>query len=260
MSNEPAPEPRPRPDDDDDKPDDRSLPIDLHFPDQRSLTVDIDAVMRKGLRMRRSRKALVGVVAAAAAGVLGVSAAYLAPTPLSGVPVVNAASPTGSQQPSALRGYPPAEGHVTVLGSRANPMTGSTLSAVAWLSGEGICFGATDLTSTNTAGSSINCTHRPSALSPTEPTVLPPQVVVGVTDDTGSQLVIGFVSGDITKVSLKIRGHLYAAAVAALSGSPSTGAYMVWASPANGVVTGAQDFTQITGYTSHGVLVAHADP
>jgi hypothetical protein len=234
--------------------------MDVHFADQRSLTVDIDAIIRNGLRMRRNRKALVGVVAAAAVGVLGVSAAYLAPTSSSTVPVVNAASPTGSQQPTVLHDYPPAVGHVTVLGSRANPMAGSTLSAVAWLSGEGICFGATDLTRTDTTGSSISCTRRPSALSATEPTVVAPQVVADVTDDMGSQLVIGFVSGDITKVSLDILGHPYDAAVAALPGSPSTGAYLVWVSPANGVVTGGQDFTQITGYTSRGVPVAHADP
>jgi hypothetical protein len=256
MSDEPKPQPQP----DDDQPDDRSLPIDVHFPDQRSLTVDIDVIMRNGLRMRRNRKAFVGVVAAVAAGVLGVSAATLAPMSSSSAHVVNAASPTGTQQSNVLREIIPGVDHVTILGSRANPMAGSTLSAVAWLSGGGPCFGATDLTKTSTSDSSYTCIRRPSALSSTKPTVLAPQVVAGVTDDTGSQLMIGFVSGDVTKVSLKIRGHLYDAAVAALFGSPSTGAYMVWASAADGVVTGGQDFTQITGYNSHGVLVAGAQP
>jgi hypothetical protein len=139
-------------------------------------------------------------------------------------------------------------------------MAGSTLSAVAWLAGKGYCFGATDLTSSKTSENSINCVHRPSALSSAKPAVVAPEVVLGVTDATGSQLVIGFVSGDVTKVSLKIRGHLYDADVAELFGSPSTGAYMVWVSPAYGVVTGAQDFTQITGYDARGAVVAGEHP
>jgi hypothetical protein len=239
---------------------DQSLPVNLHFPDQRALAVDIDAIMRKGLRMRRNRKALVGVVAAVAAGVLGVSAAYLAPRSSSSARVVSAASPTGSQQSSAPWGNPPVAAHATVLYSKVNPETGSTLSAVAWLAGGGVCFGTTDLTKTHASESAITCGRRPSTLSATKPSVLAPQVIAGVTNDTGSQLVVGFVSGDVTKVSLKIRGHLYDAAVTALFGSPSTGAYMAWASPANGAVVSAQDFTQVTGYNSHGVLVARAHP
>jgi hypothetical protein len=81
-------------------------------------------------------------------------------------------------------------------------------------------------------------------------------VVAGVTDATGSQLVIGFASGGVTKVSLRIRGHLHDATVAALYGSPPAGAYMVWTSPADGGVTGGQDFTQVTGYDAAGAVVA----
>lgn len=254
MSNEPQPR------QDEDQPDDWPLPIDVDFPDERSLTVDIDAVMRKGLRMRRNRKALTGAVAAVAVGVLGLSAAHLAPTSSSGAPAVNVVTPTKSQQSNALLDRFLGADDVTVLGSKPNPMAGSTLFAVAWLSGGGICVGATDLRSAETTSSSIACDRRPSALSSAKPTVLAPRVVLGVTDDTGSQLVIGFVSGDVTKVSLKIRGHLYDAAVTALFGSPSTGAYLVWVSPANGVVTGGRDFTQITGYDARGAVVAGDHP
>ena len=242
--------------------DSRPLPVNLHFPDQRSLTVDIDAVMRRGLRMRRNRKVLAGTIAAVAVGVLGASAAYLvpatAPAPTtassSKAPVVSAASPTGFQGSSVVRDHPAAGGHITVLDSRVNPMMGGfTVSVVAWLSDGQLCSGAADLTSSS--DSSITCASRPSELSATAPTALAPYLVAGVTTATGQQLVIGFTSGDIAKVSLKIRGHLYDAAVVALPGSPPTGAYMVWTGGADFVRTG-QDFTQITGYDSQGAVVA----
>ena len=239
--------------------DSRPLPLNLHFPDQRSLTVDIDAVMRRGLRMRRNRKVLAGTVAAVAVGVLGASAAYLVPAPTpapassSKAPVVSAASPTGFQGSSVVRDHPAAGGHITVLGSRVNPMMGGfTVSVVAWLSDGQLCSGAADLTSSS--DSSITCASRPSELSATAPTALAPYLVAGVTTATGQQLAIGFTTGDIAKVSLKIRGHLYDAAVVALPGSPATGAYMVWTGGADFVRT-EQDFTQITGYNSQGAVV-----
>jgi hypothetical protein len=80
-------------------------------------------------------------------------------------------------------------------------------------------------------------------------------VVAHVTDLEGSQVVIGFTAGDVTRVSLKIHGQEYGAKVVPLSGAPSTGAYLVWASPRNGVVTD-HDFTQLTGYDSRGQIVA----
>ena len=233
--------------------DDQVLPVNLRFRDQRALTVDIDAVMSSGRRMRRNRKALAGTVAAVALGVLGVSAAYLAPTSSSSVPVVSAAPSTGSQQSSAALNYLAGGGHVTVLGSRANAMAGFTLSGVAWRAGPSICSGTADLSGGATS-SSITCANRPSALSATKPTALAPHLVAGVTDDLGAQVAIGFVSGDIAKVSLKIRGHLYDATVVALPGSPATGAYMVWIDPEDFVTT-AQDFTQVIGYSERGAVV-----
>ena len=240
------------------EPDDLSLPVNIHFPDQRVFAVDIDSIMGRGLRMRRNRKALTGAVAAVAIGVLGVSAAYLVPTSSSGAPVAvsGTQSPNAFQQSSAVRDHPPAGGRATVIGSRANPMAGFTLSAVAWLSGGQICYGAADLSSTT--NSSITCANRPSTLSPGQAAVLAPHVVAGVTDDMGSPLLIGFASGDVAKVSLKIRGHLYDATVVPLTGSPSIGAYMLWPSPANGVITTQQDFAQITGYNTQGTVVAGA--
>jgi hypothetical protein len=246
MSIEPEPQP------------DHSLPVNLHFPDQRALTVDIDAIMQTGLRIRRTRKALMGVVAAVTVGVLGVSAAYLAPGTSSSAPVVSStasASPTDSQQGGSL-----VAAHTTYLYSKVNPQTGATLSAVAWLAGGGVCYGTLNVAKTGASGSAITCGRRPAALSATKSSVLTPQVLAGITNDTGSQLVVGFVSGDVAKVSLKIRGHLYDATVTALYGSPSTGAYLIWASSENGVVTNGKDFTQVTGYNSHGVAVAHAQP
>jgi len=233
--------------------DDQPLPVNLRFRDERALTVDIDAVMSSGRRMRRNRKALAGAVAAVTIGVLGVSAAYLAPTSSSSAPVVSAAPSTGSQQSSARLNYLAGGGHVTVLGARANAMAGSTLSAVAWRAGPSICYGTADQTA-GTSGSSINCAQRPSALSATTPTVLAPQLVAHVTDDMGGQVAIGFVSGNVAKVSLKIRGHLYDATVVALPGSPSTGAYVVWIDLKD-LVTTARDFTQIIGYSSRGTVV-----
>jgi hypothetical protein len=192
--------------------------------------------------------------------VLGISAAYLAPGPSSSAPVVSAAAPTGSQQSSGFQNTPSVAAHTTFLYSRVDPQTGATLSAVAWLAGGGVCYGTTDVTKPGASSSAITCGRRPSTLSATKPSVLAPQVIAGITSETGSQLVVGFVSGDVTKVSLKIRGHLYNAAVTELFGSPATGAYLVWASPANGIVTSGQDFTQVTGYNSHGVVVARAQP
>lgn len=237
--------------------DDQPLPVNLRFQDERALTVDIDAIMSSGRRMRRNRKALAGAVAAVAMGVLGVSAAYLAPTSSSSAPVVSAAPSTGAQQSSTRLDFLLAGGgHVTVLGSRANATAGSTLSAVAWRAGPSICYGTADQSASTSdpSSSSINCAQRPSALSATTPTVLAPQLVAHVTDDMGAQVAIGFVSGDVAKVSLKIRGHLYDATVVALPGKPSTGAYVVWIDPKD-LVTAAQDFTQLIGYDSRGAVV-----
>ena len=236
---------------------DQPLPVNLHFPDQRALTVDIDSIMRRGLRMRRTRKALTGAVAAVAIGGLGVSAGYLVPTTSSSAHAVSTVSPTGFQQSSVVRDHPPAGGRVTVLDSRANPqVAGLTASVVAWLSGGRICSGVANLTST--ANDAVTCVSRPSALSTATPTVLAPHVVADTTDYSGSQLAIGFVSDDatITNVFLKIRGHIYDSAVVPLPGSASIGAYRVWIAEEDFVTT-EQDFTQITGYTSYGVVVAH---
>jgi hypothetical protein len=233
--------------------DDEPLPVNLHFRDERALTVDIDAVMSSGRRMRRNRKAFAGVVAAVAVGVLGVSAAYLAPTSSSRAPVVSAAPSTGAGQSSTALDFLAGGGHVTVLSSRVNAQAGFTLSVVAWRAGPSICSGTADLAG-GTSNSSITCGSRPSALSATRPTVLAPHLVTGVTDDLGAQVAIGFVSGDVAKVSLKIRGHLYDATVVALPGSPSTGAYAVWIDPKDFVTT-SRDFTQIIGYGSGGAVV-----
>lgn len=235
--------------------DDQPLPVNLHFRDERALTVDIDAIISSGRRMRRNRKALAGSVAAVAIGVLGVSAAYLAPTSSSSAQVVSAAPSTGvSQSPNTLDEILAGGGHVTVLGSRPNAMTGSTLTAVAWRAGLGFCSGTANVTGSATS-SSITCGKQLSALSPSTPTVLAPNLVTGVTDDLGGQVAIGFVSGDVAKVSLEIRGHQYDATVVTLPGSPSTGAYVLWIAPADHV-TSARDFTRIVGYSGQGAAVA----
>ncbi|MEY9864277.1 hypothetical protein ABH935_009933 [Catenulispora sp. GAS73] len=233
--------------------DGRPLPVNLHFRDERVLTVDIDAIMSSGRRMRHNRKALAGAGVVAAIGVLGVSAAYLAPTSASSAAVVGAAPSPGRQQPSTALNYLAGGGHVTVLGSRVNAQAGFTLSAVAWRAGPSICSGIANLVATTTS-SSITCANRPSTLSATRPTVLAPHLVTGVTDDMGAQVAIGFVSGDVAEVSLKVRGQLCDATVVALPGSPSTGAYVVWIGPGDSVAT-AQDFTQIIGYDSRGAIV-----
>jgi hypothetical protein len=218
--------------------DDQPLPVNLHFPDQRALTVDIDSVMSRGLRMRRNRKVLAGVVAAVAIGALGVSAACLAPASSTSAPAVS-------------------KNRVTVLASEPNPMApGYNVSVVAWISGRRICSG---LDFNNPAHDTVTCVNRPSALSAAAPTVLAPRVVADFTDEFGRQVAIGFVSGDVTKVSLKIRGQLYDAAVVPLPGSTATGAYMVWIGGGD-FVTSGQDFTQITGYDSQGAVITGDHP
>lgn len=82
-----------------------------------------DAVLRALGRLTKRERAAVGV--------LGVSAACLAPTSSSSVPVVNAASPTGSQQPSALRGYRCLRSATRRLGSRRSD-TGRRLFQADW--------------------------------------------------------------------------------------------------------------------------------
>lgn len=233
--------------------DDQPLPVNLHFRDERALTVDIDAVMTSGRRMRRNRKTLTGAVAAVAVGVLGVSAAYLAPGSSSSAPVVSA-SPSTSPSPDRLDLILAGGGHVTVLSSRPDSQTGFTLSAVAWRDGPSICYGTASLSSSKTNSTTI-CGSRPSALSATKPTALVPHLITGGTDAMGAQVAIGFVSGDVAKVSLKLNGHQYDAPVVTLPGSPSTGAYMLWIEPRE-LATSAHDFTQITGYDSRGVAVA----
>lgn len=234
--------------------DDQPIPVNLHFRDERALTVDIDAIMSSGRRMRRNRRVVAGAAAAAVIGVSGVSAAHLVPTFSSSAPVVSAAPSTSPRQSSdKLDSLLAGGGHVTVLGSWPNAMAGFTLSVVAWRAGPSICYGTADLAGSKTS-STITCANRPSALSATTPTVLAPHLITGVTDDAGAQVAIGFVSGDVAKVSLKIRGHLYDATVVALPGSPSTGAYTVWISPRDHVAS-ARDFTQITGYGSQGTVV-----
>lgn len=239
--------------------DDQVLPVNLHFRDERVLTVDIDAVMNSGRRMRRDRMVLAGVGAAAVIGVSAVSVAYLVPTASPSASTVGSApssSPAASSSPQPsdkLDSLLAGGGHVTVLGSRPNPMAGFTLSAVAWRAGRQICYGTANLAGSVTS-STITCANRPSALSATTPTALAPNLIAGVTDDTGARVAIGFVSGDVATVSWKIRGHLYDATVVALPGSPSTGAYMAWIDSED-AGSSAPEFTQITGYDSRGNVV-----
>ncbi len=194
---------------------------------------------------------------------LGVSGAYLAPgaspakAPVTGAASVSApASPASSSRfetTSVYRDHPPTGGRITVIGTMPYPEFGFTMSLLAWPSGGQLCSGTADLASTT--DNSITCADPPSELSSGGPAVAAPHVVAHVTDLEGSQVVIGFTSGDVTRVSLKIQGQEYSATVVPLSGAPSTGAYLVWASPRNGVVTD-HDFTQIIGYDSRGEIVA----
>jgi hypothetical protein len=234
---------------------DEPLPVNLHFRDERVLTVDIEAVMSSGRRMRRNRTMLAGAVAAAAVCVLGASAAYLAPTSARSTQVVSA-TPSTTASRSSLDTLAGMGGHVTIINSRPSAMTGSTLDVVAWRAGPQICYGTADVHGSSVAGA-ITCEDRPSALSATVPTVLAPALKSGTTDDVGSQVAIGFVSGDVAKVSLKVNGHLYQATVVAVPGSPATGAYAVWTSSAD-FVKSSRDFTQITGYDSRGDAVTGA--
>jgi hypothetical protein len=229
--------------------------MNLHFRDERVLTIDIDAAITTGQRMRRNRNARAWAVAAALIGALGASAAYLAPTSSPSASVVSASPSTGSQPSTSRLDFLLAGGgHVTVLGSRKSAETGSTLSAVAWRAGPSICSGTADLSADGAGGSTIECGSRPSGLSATKPTALAPYVVKDATDATGAHVAIGFVSGDVAKVSLRIRGHLYQGTVVAVPGTPATGAYVIWIDPKDSVPS-AQDFTQITGYDSSGAVV-----
>lgn len=241
-------------------PDDRSLPVDLHFPDPRILSVDIDSIVRRGTRMRRNRRMLAGAGAAAVIVVLGVSGAYLVPGPspsaasVTGTASVSApASSSRFETTSVYRDHPPTGGRITVIGTMPNPEADFTMSLLAWPSGGQLCSGTADLTSAT--DNSIACADPPSELSSGGPAVAAPHVVAHVTDLEGSQVVIGFAAGDVTRVSLKIHGQEYSAKVVPLSGAPSTGAYLVWVSPRNGAVTD-HDFAQITGYDSRGEIVA----
>ncbi|MBR7826710.1 hypothetical protein KDK95_10380 [Actinospica sp. MGRD01-02] len=237
-----------------DEDEDEPLPVNLHFRDERVLTVDIEAVMSSGRRMRRNRTVLAGAVAAAAVCVLGASAAYLAPASSRSTEVVSATPSTTSSQSfldSALAGT---GGHVTIISSRSNGKTGSTLDAVAWRAGPQICYGIANVTGSRKESSYYTCANRPYELSATVPTVLAPMVNSQSTVDPGTPVAIGFVSGDVAKVSVKVRGHTYDAAVVAVPGSPETGAYAVWI-PAADHVTSSADFTQITGYDSRGDVV-----
>jgi hypothetical protein len=230
--------------------------VNLHFRDERSLTVDIDAIVGRGRRMRRNRRVLAGTVATVVIGTLGLSAAaYQAPVSSLTTPVIGAAPSTSPQHsPDELDSILAGGGHVTVIGSRPNAATGYTLSAVAWRAGPQICYGIADVAGSKVS-STTTCANRPAALSATTPTVLAPRLITGVRGDpSGTQVAVGFVSGDVAKVSLKIRGQVYDAPVVALPGSPGTGAYVVWI-PKTDPATSARDFTQITGYDSHGATV-----
>lgn len=232
------------------------LPVNLHFRDERVLTIDFDAAVTGGRRIRRNRRALAGAVAAALVGVLGVSAAYLAPGTSSPAPVVGPAQTASPWKTLDLDQILAGGGHVTIIDSRPNPQAGFTLDAVAWRAGPGICYGTATVGGGKT-GSVITCGARPPGLSATKPTALAPNLIKNTTTATGQQVAIGFVSGNVAKVSLKIRGHLFEATVVALPGSPSIGAYVVWIG-GQASVTSARDFTQITGYDSRGNVVGGA--
>ena len=233
---------------------DEPLPVNLHFRDERVLTIDIDAVMTSGRRMRRNRTVLAGAVAVAAIAVLGVSAAYLAPTQARSTEVVSATPSTTSSQSFLDMALAGMGGHVTIISSRPNTTTGSTLDAVAWRAGPQICYGIADVAGIRKESSFYTCANRPYELSATVPTVLAPTVESQKTVNPDTPVAIGFVSGDVAKVSVKVNGHVYDAPVVAVPGSPATGAYAVWISAADHV-TNSSDFTQITGYDSRGNVV-----
>lgn len=231
---------------------DEPPPVNLHFRDERVLTIDIDAVMTSGRRMRRNRTVLAGAVAVAAIAVLGVSAAYLAPTHTRSTEVVSATPSTTSSQSFLDMALAGMGGHVTIISSRPDA-TGSTQDIAAWRAGPQICYAIADVAGSATS-SMTTCANRPSTLSATVPTVLAPNVESGATVDLGATIAIGFVSGDVAKVSLKVNGHVYEAPVVAVPGSPATGAYAFWISPKD-LVKSSQVFTQIIGYDSHGDVV-----
>jgi hypothetical protein len=161
------------------EPDDRSLLVDLHFPDPRILSVDIDSIVRRGMRMRHNRRMLARAGAAAAIVVLGVSGAYLMPGPspskarVAGTASVPApASSSRFETTSVYRDHPPTGGRITVIGTMPYPEVGFTMSLLAWPSGGQLCSGTADLASAT--DNSITCADPPSELSSGGPVVAAP--------------------------------------------------------------------------------------
>ena len=87
--------------------------------------------------------------------------------------------------------------------------------------------------------------------------VAAPHVVAGVTNPEGSQVAIGFVTGDVSKVSLSITGESFSATVVPVAGAASLGAYTFGIPGSYGSATGI-DFTGLVGYDSRGDVIVGA--
>lgn len=229
------------------------LPIDLDFADELPPTLDVDAIIRRGLHMRRNRR-LLGAGTVGLLGVLGVCAACFAPSSSSGAATASGSPLSTFETSSVVKEHPPAGGQVTALSAKPG-VDGSNVSVVVWLSGTESCFGAADLATG--VGTSISCATVPTDLS-TGNDVIEPPAFVATGDKSGDQPVVGFVRGGVAKVSLVFRGHTYNAPVTSVPGPPTeVGAFVIWL-PTAGHSVSSGEFSAITGYDSTGQTVGHA--
>jgi len=235
--------------------DGQTMPVDLHFNDERTFPFDIDSVIRDGRRIRRRRRILEATVSAVTVGALGVIITTFIPGPQAASLVPAAESPINAfEQSSIVEEYPPAGGHVTLLATRVG-QGGADLSVLGWISGKTVCVGAGNLSTNNASGTTVGCGYTPIGFDQgNEPAILS-EGFSPHTDLAGNVPYIGLVHGDILSVSLTFKGHKYTAKVTPLPGVPLMGAYVVWI-PWTTVSVSDKDISNFTAVGSAGQIVA----
>jgi hypothetical protein len=232
-------------------------PINLHYTDPQPSTVDVDAIVRDGRRIRRRRITTVSL--ASAATVATVAAVSLS--------VSHAVSHPGTVQPAAiyksstLKLHPPID-NIAVLGTYADAQQ-KNASAVAWMSPNGdLCYGSADL-STRSADRSIlglECGTAPDELTTAGPTELLPgwPVFQPVPSKVGEFIAIGLLRGTAATVEVTANGQTAEAPVhpLATANGEAAGAYAVWLrAEADGSIHSA-DITSVRALDSNGHVVA----
>lgn len=200
-------------------------PIDLHYPDEQPVLLDIEAMTRQGKRMRWQRKTVVIGMTTAAIGVLSL-AIWAFPASTARPPVTadaaNAISATDTGKTN------PPSGQVVVLAQPNPDERPAGQSIVAWTThGNQICFGSIDIADP-TNGPLLSCEPAPNGLMSDGLALLPDKPTFRAGPSVaGHILAVGFVRGAASTVSVTMSGSTTTGTVVAL-GVGTAGGYALW--------------------------------